>query len=191
MVLPGEYRVRVSVGDVTSEAALSVRPDPRQAISLQDRRSKLEALQEAAAWVRLGGLAQERLEGSLEAVDGILTREGRDADPEIMEAGQRLTARLRGAMEKLFTGPPCQGICGGDPVMNSVRRAQSYLSSSSRAPSANDRTAMAEAEAALRTILDEVNRILTGPLTEFSAILREAGYSPLPDLSPLGPVGGG
>ena len=91
----------------------------------------------------------------------------------------------------MFTGPPCQGICGGDPVVSTVRRARSYLASSKRAPSANDRMAMGQAEAALRTILEEVNLILTGPLTGFGELLREAGYSPLPDATPLRMPGGG
>jgi len=191
LVLPGEYQVEVRAGGEISSATLEVRPDPRTTISLEARLAKMDALEKVGEWVSLAREAQERLEGvrtALEQARGFLAPSG---EAGLAEAADELEATVGEALERLFTGPPCQGICGGDPVASAIRRPLSLLGSSQGEPSPNERLAMDQAEQALDRVIGEVNRILSQEAAPFQARLQEAGYTPFPSLDPLSRAGGG
>ena len=187
-VLPGTYRLRVSLGEEVSEATLDVRSDPRMAIARRDRLAKIQALSQAGGWFALAQEAEERLESAEDAVDQVLetlaSSEG-GADQELREGGEALRDRIQETLVTLFTGPECQGICGGDPVVSTVRRPLYLLGSSWRAPSANDRLAMDQAREALRRIVDEVNDLFETEVAPYREMLQEAGYTPFPARDPL------
>jgi len=184
-VLPGGYRVRVEIAGESAEAALEIRPDPRTDVSLDRRRAKIEAIREVETWVALGAEARTRVEEAIEAVDGVLEDVGVAEDVELREAGEALRTALEEALETLFTGPSCQGICGGDPVASRIRRPLSILQSSVDAPSPNDRLAMAQAEEALREVIAAVNALFEGDVAEYREMLRQAGYTPFSVKEPL------
>jgi hypothetical protein len=191
-ILPGEYTVRAEAGEEETEAPLHVRPDPRVQIPLQRRAEKLEALQEVGEWVTRSREAQERLQAVLEALDGVLARLGEADDAQaLIGGGEALRDTLEAAMETLFTGPQCQGICGGDPVASQIRSPLRLLGSSLDAPSPNDRLAMVQGREALEEVVATVNRLLAEEVAPFAGRLEEAGYSPFPSLEPLGRGGGG
>lgn len=190
LVVPGQYRVRVELDGTTSEANLEVRPDPRSGIPPQRRSAKLQAEEQVSAWVALSGEAQERLEGALAAVRQVLPTLIPGSEPSLVSQGRDLQEALEEALIGLFTGPPCQGICGGQPKALLVRRPLSMLGSSVDAPSENDRLAMTQAEEALRQIVEAVNSMMAGDVARFSDALREAGYTPFPAPAPLR-MGGG
>jgi hypothetical protein len=184
-VLPGEYRVRVEVAGEETEAALEVRPDPRTDVPPDRRRAKIEAIHEVDTWVALAEEARARLEEAVVAVDGVLEEVGVGEDAELREVGGALKAALQEALERLFTGPSCQGICGGDPLASRVRRPVSILRSSVDAPSPNDRLAMAQAEEALREVVAAVNALFQADVAEYREMLRQAGYTPFSVKAPL------
>jgi hypothetical protein len=185
MVLPGEYRVRVEVGGESSETRLTVRPDPRTEIPLGRRRAKIEAIQEVGRWIGLSGEARRRLEEAVDAVDGVLEQVGEGENVALKEGGEALKTKLETALERLFTGPPCQGICGGDPPSAIIRRPLSMLESSADEPSSNDRSAMRLAEDALREVIREVNGLFEEDVAEYREMLRRAGFTPFPVQEPL------
>jgi photosystem II stability/assembly factor-like uncharacterized protein len=186
LVLPGEYTVELTLGESTALVELSVHPDPRRSIPLEDRRAKLEALEEVSAWVALAREGEDRLREALSAVEGVLASPQPPEDPDLATAAQTLREDLNGALERLFSGPSCQGICGGNPLVDTVRRPVSLLGSSLEAPSANDRLAMRQAQDALAELVGEVNRILREEIGPFQARLQAAGYSPFPSLETIG-----
>jgi hypothetical protein len=190
-VLPGGYRVRVEVARESAEAALEIRPDPRTEVPLDRRRAKIEAIREVETWVALGAEARTRLEEAVEAVDGVLEEVGVGEDVELEEVGGTLKAALEEALETLFTGPSCQGICGGDPVASLIRQPLSILQSSVDAPSPNDRLAMARAEEALREVIGAVNALFEEDVAAYREMLRQAGYTPFPAREPLRMGGSG
>jgi hypothetical protein len=184
--LPGVYRVTVRLGELESTGEVQVLADPRTRIPADRRRAKLAALEEAGAWMAVGAQAQQRLEDAAEAVDGVLeSLPSGEEGAELREAGQELKSVLRGALESLFTGPECQGICGRNVPISTVREPLGRLGSSMDAPSVTDRLAMVQAEAALRGILDEVNRIFSQEVAAYRQILLDAGFTPFPEQEPL------
>ncbi len=185
LVLPGEYVVRISSGENRSEAKLNILPDPRVQIAPRDRQAKLEALEEAGQWMGLSSEAQARLEETLAGVRQVLESLPEDGGETLRASGVELEQALETLLRRLFTGPECQGICGGDPLATPIRGAMFRLSSSPEAPSATDRLAMDQARNALETVLDEVNTLMAGKVAAFRNNLVEAGYTPFPVREPL------
>ena len=191
LVLPGRYTIRVEAAGSAAEASLTVLPDPRSDIPEARRLAKIQALQEAGEWLALSQEAAERLGDALEGVEVVLNRLEKEDTPDtaLVDAGRTLRETLKAAQERLFTGPECQGICGGETVAGPIRQPLSLLGSSVDAPSPNDRLAMDRASEALDRVLSEVNEILSGPVAEFNRTLQEAGYTPLALKAPLTRIG--
>jgi len=185
LVLPGEYTVRITADGQSSEAELSVLPDPRMDIPRNERQAKRQALETAGRWWNLATQAQDRLESALEGVREVLGSLPTEESGDLRESGRALEDTLQQAMERLFSGPTCQGICGGEPLASSVRGILFRLSSSPRAPSATDRLAMEQAREALGTVVDEVNNLMSEQVENYRRMLQDAGYTPFPRLEPL------
>lgn len=189
--LPGRYAVRVTVGETIAEGTIEVVADPRVDISPASRRARIAAQQEAARWVAVADRAAEQLRAMLSAVDQVLITlpDGEGAD-ELRAMGEALREELNRANQRLFTGPECQGGCGGSAVADRVRAPQRKLSSSMDAPSETDRLAMAHAEAAVEELVEEFRRVMDGPAEEFRRALAARGHTPLPLTEPLRGRGG-
>jgi photosystem II stability/assembly factor-like uncharacterized protein len=186
LALPGEYRIRTEVDGNVAEARLLVLEDPRTEIPRERRLAKIHALEEAGAWMDLSGEAEGRLEEAILAVEGVLVQVGdEEENAELRTRGEALKAKLEETLEGLFTGPSCQGICGGDPVAAPIRQPLSMLGSTPDEPSPNDRAAMARAQEALRLVIREVNALFDGDVAEYRRMLLEAGYTPFPVSDPL------
>ena len=188
LVLPGEYTVRVTMGENSSEAGLTVLPDPRTDISVASRQAKLDALAQANHWAALSREAQDRIQEALQGVEEVLSRlaDGDEEDnEELKEGGEALKTKLQEALERLFTGPSCQGICGGNPVASPIREPLSRLGSSLDSPSPTDILAMDQAQTALGLVVEEVNTLFADDIADFRTLLQEAGFTPFPVRAPL------
>lgn len=186
LVVPGEYRIRAEVDGEVAEARLRVLDDPRREIPEARRLAKIQALEEVGEWMSLTDEAERRLEEVILAVDGVMDRVGTEEEgAELRTRGEALKTNLQAALERLFTGPACQGICGGSTVAAPIRQAGSKLGSTPDEPSPNDRAAMTRAREALRILLGEVNGLLAGEVAEYRRMLVEAGYTPLPEWDSL------
>ena len=186
-VLSGTYTVRLSLGDVESTGTVTVLEDPRVDIPARTRVAKLDALEVAQSMISDLGDAQRRLEGAIETTTTVLeSLEERPGSEELEREGEVLKETLKGLLQRLFTGPECQGICGRSRLpANAVRRPMGSLGNSPDAPTPNERMMLRQAGEALQAIVDEVNAVLGGDVSAFSRRLQEAGYSPFADLAPL------
>jgi len=185
-VLPGRYSVRVAVGEVWGEGELEVLADPRETRPLEERYERLAARRSVQGWVGVGTRARERLSEAAEALEQILERLDDEAgQASLREDGESLQAVLQSLTEELFSGPSCQGICGGRTPMSLVRGAARTLGSSVAAPGENDRTAMRLAEGAAGEIVEAVNRVFTDEVTPYRRALLDAGFTPLPEYPQL------
>ena len=186
-VLGGMYTVRVTLGDSVSTGEVTVLEDSREGISLTRRIAKLQAVERARTMTTALSDAQQRLERAIQTAETVQeSLRGRDGGEDLRGEGAELQESLEEMRERLFTGPPCQGICGRSRLTsNTVRRPLRFLGSSPDAPTANERLMLAQAEEALQGIIDEVNAIFDGAVSAYSRRLQEAGYSPFPEADPL------
>ncbi len=179
--LGGTYTVRVSLGDLSVEGALEVREDPREPVAVADRIAKREAVEQARSYAHTLSEAQARLDRALATLERASESFDELLDEALSEEAERVRAALVDLMERHFTGPECQGRCGPiEPLADAVEEPLGTLVGSDERPTPNERLMLQQAEAALQTILDEVNAVFEGPVSSFSASLRAAGYSPFP-----------
>ena len=186
LVLPGRYVVRIGVGGTEGRTLVEVVADPRMDIAIEDRRARIAAVREVLGWAALADRASAQLVETMGGVERVMEMlsAGDDA-AELRRMGEEVRRELTGLNERLFTGPPCQGMCRGEVVAGRVRAPLRRLNSAMDAPSVTDRLAMAQAEAALDELLAGFSRVMDGPLEAFRAALAEAGYTPLPPREPI------
>lgn len=188
-VLPGDYRVVVTVGGESAGRDFTVQPDPRVAApDLMAERTRHQLVREAQDRADLAGEAAGRLSTLRSALARLLPRLD---DGALTEQGRELDAAAAELEERLFRGPQCQGICGGTTIVAPVRAAVGRLRGGTGPIVAVERDAIAAAEAALTVVLDEFNALVEGPARAFAAALARSDHSLLPDLTPLVRGGGG
>jgi hypothetical protein len=176
-VLPGAYTVTLRRGDESASTELNIRGDPRSGVSTADLRAKLVALREMAQLGESASEARDELQRALDGVELVLGTLDADAD-ELRAQGTSLREATRTAMERLFTGPECGGLCRTETVVDPVPTALRALSSAEGAPSANEWVMMEQAREAVRTIESEVGELMAGAVAGFRDALRSAGYTP-------------
>ena len=174
-VVPGDYMVRVTVGEQSSEQPLRVLPDPRVEVPMADRMAKFEASMDAALMNQRFTAAQRRLREVNEAIDKVMeTLDGMEGDDveAIREAGQALKDALE---EGVDFGPA-----------NSQRRGLFALQSSWDAPTTLERTAMERFETALGDIEASLNEMIQGAVADFRAQLAGAQLELFPEFDTVG-----
>jgi photosystem II stability/assembly factor-like uncharacterized protein len=176
-VFPGNYQVAVSLGGVTSSTTLEVRGDPRNPPVIADLMAKREALVEMSAVSASLDAARRELDRTLRGVETVLETLGDDAST-LREQGQRLRDTLQALNRRLFTGPECQGMCGGDAVADAIRGPAGRIMGETGGPSPNTMIMMNQARAAATTVETEVAEVMSGAVSEYRAALRAAGYTP-------------
>tara|TARA_B100000745_G_scaffold222034_1_gene148091 strand:- start:2514 stop:5567 length:3054 start_codon:yes stop_codon:yes gene_type:complete len=177
-VFPGTYSVTVSIGDVWSGANLEVSGDPRNPRDIEDLLAKREALVMMAEIIQSVDEAREELERLMLGVERVLETLDENEDG-LREEGQNLREALRALNQRLFTGPECQGSCGGDIVASVVDEPIGRITGEDGAPSENTRTMINQAVTAAETIRSELAAITDGSVAAYRAALISAGYTPI------------
>jgi hypothetical protein len=186
-VLPGRYTVTVALGEAESSAELDVVQDPRSRVTMAELRAKLEALREMSRIGQQVSDARDRLEQALDGVNTVL-RTLAPEHGELRDQGTGLREILQQAMERLFTGPECRGLCRFEVVADVVRAPMRALGSAEGAPSGNEEVMMRQAEEAAREIEEAVGSLMAEDVARFRDALVAAGYTPF---AGLGLPGGG
>jgi photosystem II stability/assembly factor-like uncharacterized protein len=182
-VLPARYVASVRLNGTVAERALIVDPDPRlPAPDLRAARTRLAALREAGARSGLMEQAERRLT-DLRA--SLVRIRGRLSDADLSTRVRALDTQLEALQRRLFLGPECQGICGGETLAGPIGGATSMLRSGTGPLTPLERQAIGASEDALAAVLGEVNAALAGPVSELSTALAGAALTPLLDLRPL------
>jgi len=107
-----------------------------------------------------------------------------DAD-DLREQGEALVDEVEALQVRHFTGPECQGMCGGDVTSDVVRDPVGRVAGEAGAPSPNTRIMMDRSRDAADRVDADVDALFEGPVTEYRDALRAAGYTPIGDLMPL------
>ena len=188
-VLPGRYAVSVRKDGAVSATGLEVRGDPRRPVAMADLQARDDVVREVARLDDVVSEGRTRLERTLKGVGSTLETLPSDASA-LRAQGAALRDTLQAALRTLYTGPDCQGICGGDVPAATLRSLVSSLYGMAEAPSENDRTKLARTRAIASRIVEEVNRLVDRRVAPYRDALRAAGYTPFPEAPPLGSPGG-
>jgi len=189
--LPGEYTLRLSVGEETATATLTVEPDPRVAVSRED----LEAQLELALHLRndLGRVitAVERVRsiadqitarneaiGAMEAGDGGNGATGRAG---LIEQGEAILEALDGLARKLYnpdaevTYDILAGRAGGAKLYSQIAPLYDFVIEGSGAPTQGVREVAAGLEERLAACEAELEALVDGDLARLNERARELG----------------
>jgi hypothetical protein len=177
-VFPGTYSVTVSIGDIWSSSNLEVSGDPRNPRDMEDLVAKREALVMMVEITRSVDEAREELERLMLGVENVLETLD-ESEGDLRQEGQGLWDALHTLEERLFTGPECQGSCGGDVVADVIAQPIGRITGEDGAPSENTRTMIDQAVAAAETIRSELAAIIDGSVAAYRAALISAGYTPI------------
>ena len=177
-VMPGTYSARVDTGAGSGAQPIEVLPDHRYPNDPAARAAKIAARRQVAGWIAIAGEARGRLERAHDGLDVVLATLA--DDDALSEEGRTVSEVVRGLLEMHYTGPECQGGCGGQATVRQVQAAAGPLATSWDAPTANELDAMNNAGAALATILDDVNAVFQGDIARFRQQLEAVGFTLFP-----------
>jgi len=192
-VVPGRYRVELSLGDDRSAIDVEVLADPRQEIgdgellALYRARRDIQSLSEANVH------ALERIDRARSDVKTIVTLIGKQPgakENESLQVLEKQAKRVRKGLddlEKRFRVPPeTRGVeYDDDRVTGRIEMAEYYVGSAPHAPGP---TALAYVEAArvtLENALAELNAFMEAEVAALRSAVEEAGVGLLESAEPL------
>ncbi|MDH5588807.1 MAG: hypothetical protein OEZ65_11460 [Gemmatimonadota bacterium] len=185
-VLPGEYSVSASAGEVTTEVTLRVAPDPRDVRTTAELNARSRGVRRAARAGQAVTEAQRALRAAMSGVASVVEAlPTGPATAALRSEAREVQDALALASREFFTGPECQGICGGDIPAREVVSMGRFLADLRGAPSATDLMRLTRAEATADRIVDHVNGLIEGPLAALDASLKAGGFTPLDRIRPV------
>lgn len=179
LAIPGQYELRLRVGGETVEGVLDVQADPRRPHDAVARAEKLEAVKTAGRRLAAVTEVRSRLRRTMREVEQAQDRLTSDASEAVVAELRSLAEALERFEEEAFTGPECQGICGGMVQQSAVSLPVRVLTSSWEAPSAHERTLMDQGLRTAVGIVERGNALMVDRVTALSSSLTDAGYAAL------------
>jgi len=188
-VLPGTYTVRITLGEHSSETALTVAPDPRRDVDRVAAEARLalnasyEKLAETAAdattRLRDMKMAVNELTGKLKGRTDSLSAAAR-------ERGSVVADSVDAMMDDFFGETGKQGIFRSPhTVANALSTARSYIFSSDRTPGTPEDIALSQARQAINAFNERVNRLIADEWEAYSEALGRVELAWLPDIEPV------
>jgi photosystem II stability/assembly factor-like uncharacterized protein len=192
-VVPGNYRVELSLGDDTSSIETRVLADPRYDLSTEERLANFEARQALMAMSEASVTALERIDRARADVVTITTLIGNQpgaSDDESLEDLKKQAGEVKNgldALEKKFRTPPeTRGIVfDDDKVTSGISMAQFYVGSASHAPSPSAEVYVAKARSMLDAALTELTRYMNTEVSALRNLINKAGIRLLKETDPL------
>ena len=182
-VLPGDYSVRITVGDHTTEGLIEVRPDPRKARSVAMVEANLEIY-----WTGQGKLAElraaiRRLDDTQEVVSFYSGRiDDWDGDEEAQEdlkaRTDSLKSHITGLLDRLRL-PDGEGIRSDTTITNRLGQAVNEATGSPFRPSTGRRDQVEWAMNEADELLEEIERFYVAKVAAYKEARRSAGFDPL------------
>lgn len=192
-VVPGNYRVELTLGDVSDTADIQVLPDPRYQISAEAYQERYSALRSLLVLEEASVTALERIDSAQKGVAtlaGLVAQHMKSGDEQALKPLKEMAAEVSKGLvelEKLFRTPEkTKGIVFDDfRVTNKLGMAEYYLGSSSYAPSPTALAYVADARSALQDALNRTNDYLAKEVAALGTAVEEAGISVLGSADPV------
>jgi photosystem II stability/assembly factor-like uncharacterized protein len=178
-VLPGEYRVRLTVGEARQEKTVQVKADPLIPLAGADRKSwhdALVALAEMLATARTGLAAAEEVAERVKSIQRALELRPDapaslgDSARSIGEEGASLLKLLRGE-----AGRSAAEQAGPLPLVSQLTELYGNIEASTALPTEDQQRLTQESRAKLSGAVEKLNRLLTEALPRLGRELDAAG----------------
>jgi len=181
-VLPGRYRVRVTLGDHVAEGELEVVKDPRTAWTVASMRERLETRLQGDAMAARLNAAVDRLERTVAALDLHEKELGRweEADEAtrdgLLQRAREVKKRAEGLLGRLRLPPDTKGIVDDRTALSELGTVLERATASPGAPSPGQMAELRFAMDAATRLMEEVERFYAGEVAGYEEALRESGF---------------
>jgi photosystem II stability/assembly factor-like uncharacterized protein len=204
--LPGTYTVRLTLGEESVSAPVTVVPDPRKPVSRQAMMAKNDVFMEAGALQEAVADAITHIYRTRGDIDGVLARVRRaeadlkeaaeeggadwneDSSPyaEIKQAGTELKGRLTELEESMWVPPDTKGIVRSqDRAFDAASSMSFLLGATWDSPTSAQLMFMRVAGQAVDEALESFNELFSGPVADFRAQVESSDLRLMPEVEPL------
>ena len=173
--------MRITVGKHSQTGKVTVLPDPRVQIDMEDRIAKDELRQAGAKVMARGAKVTDRLNKIKPEVDAVaakIARMDKASRPKDLEAAAKVAKKAIDDFETALWGSSGgQGIVRTRGSASKIMRSSFAVSSSWEAPTAAEVTQIERAKVAVDELIESFNELLTGPIAKFNEALGKVELS--------------
>jgi hypothetical protein len=187
-VLPGTYKVRIELDDVTVEDSLQVLPDPRHSVSQASRRAKFNLIMENGKYIEAVTVAYKTIQENIEALDEVLKRIDQLEEKRreyIRIKATEFRKRLKGYADRLSPPKDRAGIFEETELADRLATLSSRMESSFDEPTTAQRLEFQNLKAAVHQELYIINRFFKEDFPRFIQEVKNAGFSIFPKIEPI------
>jgi photosystem II stability/assembly factor-like uncharacterized protein len=175
-VVPGTYKVRLTIGDKTYEQPDEVRLDPRVTLPAEDLRGQLDLLLKlrdmqtaASTALRYLDSVKDQLKHTETTVKGL----NKEPDKELMKALADYQKQVDDIETRIARSPePSLGLPGGLHVLEKLGGLFGTIDSFNGAPTSGQREYFRELEPEFRDRMNELNRFISETIPQWNDKLR-------------------
>jgi photosystem II stability/assembly factor-like uncharacterized protein len=182
-VLPGNYKVKITLDDLEVDDNLQVLADPRHPVSRASRMSKNDLIMENGKYIEAITAAYKKIQESRAALDEVEKRieqlEEKDREYIRIKA-KEFKKRLQSFADSLSPPKDRSGIFEETELAVRLSLLDSRLQSSFDAPTAGQRQEYVELKATVYQELYKINRFFKEDFSRFVQELKDAGFSIFP-----------
>jgi photosystem II stability/assembly factor-like uncharacterized protein len=194
-VPPGTYTVMIKFRGSEAKQTVRVLPDPRQPYDAAARQANYEGVNRAGRLFETITTAIERIRQTRTDIDAVLAKQKKDDDgpapstpppPDpVAKAAGDLKKKLDAMERRLWVPPKTKGIPAETDVQGKLSYPLFAMQSSWDAPTPAQLAYLDRAEAELRTVLADYNRLYAEDVAKFREEVRKLNVQLLPDVEPL------
>jgi len=200
-VPPGTYDVVVKYKDQEAKGTVKVEADPDLKVTEADWQAREAAVARAGALqnavadaITRVGTAKDDVRMVLAKLDARKTerernapsgKEDDDPDKPLAKAARDLQKKLGEVERRLFVPPDTKGIVEDRTAMNAVGNAVRAMSSAWTRPNATAVGAMEEAEASIKEVLTDFNKLMAEDVAAFRKTVSDSGIGLLGEAGPI------
>jgi photosystem II stability/assembly factor-like uncharacterized protein len=170
-VPPGTYTVTLKFRGNEAKQTVRVLPDPRETYTAADRQAKYDAILRAGRLQETATEAIDRISRTRADIDTAAARLRKDdpaATPDpLVKQGETLKEKLDKMERRLRTPPQTPGIVADTDVFSKIGYPIYSLQSSWAPPTESQLTYLSRAEAALRSVLADFNKLYAEDVAKY------------------------
>ena len=188
LVMPGTYKVRITMDEEVVEDDFQVLADPRYTVSSAGRRAKYNLILENGKYIEAVTTAYKKVQESVEALEEVLKRIDRLEEKRqeyIRIKATEFKKRLQGYANRLSPPKDRSGIFEETELSSRLATLGTRLESSFDAPTTAQRQEFQELKAAVHQELYKINRFFKEEFPRFVQEIKGAGFTIFPDLDPI------
>jgi hypothetical protein len=187
-VLPGKYTVRIKWDEASVERQLQVFGDPRDSVSIEDRKAKHALQMETGAYIDTVVEAYKDIEKALKAIEEVLERKDSIEESQregVQTQGKVLKSKLKSIAARLNPPKDRSGIFEENELYSRLSNLGYRLDSSFDAPTAGQLQEFKQLKALVKQEITTVNQVLQEEFLAFSQTVENLGVSLFPKIEPV------